>query len=139
MSTHSLPELEPGFHQFRHVIEGDLGFEVFVWRGETAGKTLLLNGATHGDEYEGPTFLSELARDWRPQQLSGTVVAIPVLHEAAFFAKTWPAFFPATLTVRRLSKSRMHLKTTLAPRPISTSIFTVPGLPTKSCPGPVIS
>lgn len=86
MSTHSLPELEPGFHQFRHVIEGDLGFEVFVWRGETAGKTLLLNGATHGDEYEGPTFLSELARDWRPRQLSGTVIAIPVLHEAAFFA-----------------------------------------------------
>ncbi len=86
MSNPSLSELEPGFHQFRHVIDGELGFEVFVWRGETAGKTLLLNGATHGDEYEGPTFLSELARDWRPQQLNGTVIAIPVLHEAAFFA-----------------------------------------------------
>ena len=73
-----------GFHHHR-VGTRRTGFESFVWRGEP-GPTLLLNAATHGDEYEGPTFLQELVRDWRPKDLSGTVVVIPVLHEDAFFA-----------------------------------------------------
>src|SRR5690606_26337440 len=30
--------------------------------------------------------LTELARDWRPDRLNGTVVAVPVLNEPAFFA-----------------------------------------------------
>jgi predicted deacylase len=61
------------------------GFECFVWRG-APGPTLLLNAATHGDEYEGPTFLQELVRSWRPRTLTGTVVVVPVLNENAFLA-----------------------------------------------------
>ena len=47
---------------------------------------LLVNGATHGDEYEGPTLLRTWAEQWRPTRLAGTVVFVPVLNEAAFFA-----------------------------------------------------
>ncbi len=76
--------LSKGFHQLR-IGSADGGFEAFIWKGE-AGQTVLMNGATHGDEYEGPTMLTNLASDWRPKNLRGTVVAIPVLSEPAFFA-----------------------------------------------------
>ena len=47
---------------------------------------LLINGATHGDEYEGPTLLRRWVQTWRPRNLRGTVVVVPVLNEAAFYA-----------------------------------------------------
>lgn len=47
---------------------------------------LLINGATHGDEYEGPTLLRQWVERWRPATLAGAVVIVPVLNEAAFYA-----------------------------------------------------
>jgi predicted deacylase len=46
----------------------------------------VINGATHGDEYEGPTVLRELVASINPRTLRGTLVIVPVLHESAFFA-----------------------------------------------------
>lgn len=87
MSTPFWKDLAPGFYRKRCVIEESLGFEAFVWRGHNPDdRVLLLNGATHGDEWEGPTFLTELAQTFRPDELNGTLVAVPVLNEAAFFA-----------------------------------------------------
>ncbi|MBL9215336.1 MAG: succinylglutamate desuccinylase/aspartoacylase family protein [Opitutaceae bacterium] len=77
--------LPPGFHH-RRIEERGLGFHCFVWRGRQPGPTLLMNGCTHGDEYEGPIFLHELVRTWRPRQLRGTVVVVPVLYEASYLA-----------------------------------------------------
>ena len=80
-------KLSPGFFHHRMPVgDSEQGFEVFIWRGMRPGPTLLLNGGTHGDEYEGPTLLAEMASTWRPEELSGTVIAIPVLNENAFFA-----------------------------------------------------
>lgn len=79
-----LTRLPPGFHR-RRIEARDVGFDLFIWRGEP-GPVLLLNGATHGDEYEGPTLLHQWAAQWRPDRLTGTVVMVPVLNEAAFFA-----------------------------------------------------
>lgn len=79
-----LKRLPPGFHQRRIATRG-VGFELFIWRGGD-GPVLVLNGATHGDEYEGPTLLRHWAEHWRPPALSGTVVMIPVLNEAAYYA-----------------------------------------------------
>lgn len=64
-----------------------MGFEACCWRG-TPGPVLVVNGATHGDEYEGPTLLRRWAETWRPRALAGAVVMIPVLNEAAFYAGT---------------------------------------------------
>ncbi len=80
-----LKQLAPGFHQRRFSARG-IGFEAFIWRGAQPGPALLLNGATHGDEYEGPTLLRQWAEDWRPKNLRGTVVMVPVLNEGAFYA-----------------------------------------------------
>jgi predicted deacylase len=76
--------LRPGFYR-RRPARGGVGFEAFVWRGGP-GPVLLVNGATHGDEYEGPTLLRRWVARWRPARLAGTVVFVPVLNEGAFFA-----------------------------------------------------
>ncbi len=79
-----LKRLAPGFHRRRFAAR-DVGFDAWIWRGDS-GPTLLLNGGTRGDEYEGPTLLRQWAESWRPARLRGTVVMVPVLNEGAFFA-----------------------------------------------------
>jgi predicted deacylase len=79
-----LTALPRGFHR-RRFARDRVGFEAFIWRGEP-GPVLLVNGATHGDEYEGPTLLQQWVQRWKPPVLRGTVVLIPVLNEVAFFA-----------------------------------------------------
>ena len=79
-----LSALASGFHHRRFQAR-EVGFDAWIWRG-SPGPVLLLNGGTHGDEYEGPTLLREWAETWRPLHLRGTVVMVPVLNEAAFFA-----------------------------------------------------
>jgi len=77
---HGLP---PGLHVTR--VGRNPGFTAFVLVG-APGPVAVINGGTHGDEYEGPTVLRELVGTLKPGKLTGTLVVIPVLHEAAFFA-----------------------------------------------------
>lgn len=53
-----------------------------------AGPTALLTGANHGDEYEGPIALFDLARSLRPEKVSGRVIIIPAMNQPAFAAGT---------------------------------------------------
>jgi N-alpha-acetyl-L-2,4-diaminobutyrate deacetylase len=52
------------------------------------GPTALLTGGNHGDEYEGPLALYELARTLRPETVSGAVIIVPALNYPAFRAGT---------------------------------------------------
>ncbi len=52
------------------------------------GPTALLTGANHGDEYEGPLALFELARLLDPEILRGRVIIVPALNFPAFRAGT---------------------------------------------------
>ncbi|WP_349367842.1 N(2)-acetyl-L-2,4-diaminobutanoate deacetylase DoeB [Salinarimonas sp.] len=52
------------------------------------GPTALLVGANHGDEYEGPIALYELARTLRPEDVTGRVIVLPALNFPAFEAGT---------------------------------------------------
>lgn len=52
------------------------------------GPTALLTGANHGDEYEGPAALFELARTLDPTRISGRVIIVPALNYPAFRAGT---------------------------------------------------
>ena len=52
------------------------------------GPTALLTGGNHGDEYEGPLALYELARTLDPADVSGTVIILPALNYPAFKAGT---------------------------------------------------
>lgn len=50
------------------------------------GPTALLTGANHGDEYEGPLALVELAANIEASQITGRVIIIPFMNMPAFSA-----------------------------------------------------
>ncbi|WP_256750260.1 N(2)-acetyl-L-2,4-diaminobutanoate deacetylase DoeB [Mesorhizobium sp. Mes31] len=52
------------------------------------GPTALLTGGNHGDEYEGPLALYELARTLDPKHVGGTVIIVPAMNYPAFRAGT---------------------------------------------------
>jgi N-alpha-acetyl-L-2,4-diaminobutyrate deacetylase len=52
------------------------------------GPTLLLTGAVHGDEYEGPVALARLARTLAPDSIRGRIVILPALNLPALTAGT---------------------------------------------------
>ncbi|MFK7854865.1 MAG: N(2)-acetyl-L-2,4-diaminobutanoate deacetylase DoeB [Granulosicoccus sp.] len=50
------------------------------------GPTALLTGANHGDEYEGPVALQNLALTLDPSQVTGRVIIVPAFNYPAFRA-----------------------------------------------------
>lgn len=52
------------------------------------GPTALLTGGNHGDEYEGPLALYDLARTLDPKHVGGTVIIVPAMNYPAFRAGT---------------------------------------------------
>jgi N-alpha-acetyl-L-2,4-diaminobutyrate deacetylase len=52
------------------------------------GPTALLTGGNHGDEYEGPLTLFDLARTLEAKDVSGTVIIVPAMNYPAFRAGT---------------------------------------------------
>ncbi|WP_188909228.1 N(2)-acetyl-L-2,4-diaminobutanoate deacetylase DoeB [Aureimonas endophytica] len=52
------------------------------------GPTALLTGGNHGDEYEGPIALFDLARSLKTEDVSGRVIIIPAMNYPAFRAGT---------------------------------------------------
>ncbi|WP_455274353.1 N(2)-acetyl-L-2,4-diaminobutanoate deacetylase DoeB [Rhizobium herbae] len=52
------------------------------------GPTALLTGGNHGDEYEGPIALFDLARTLKAEDVSGRVIIIPAMNYPAFVAGT---------------------------------------------------
>ncbi|NND42889.1 MAG: N-alpha-acetyl diaminobutyric acid deacetylase DoeB [Silicimonas sp.] len=50
------------------------------------GPTALLTGGNHGDEYEGPIALQELAVSLRPEDIRGRVIILPMMNAPAFAA-----------------------------------------------------
>jgi len=52
------------------------------------GPTALLTGANHGEEYEGPVALMELAHSIEASQLTGRVIIVPAMNYPAFRAAT---------------------------------------------------
>lgn len=55
-----------------------------------SGPTAVLFGGNHGDEYEGPIALYDLARTLNPSMIQGRVIIVPALN--------WPAFCAGTRT-----------------------------------------
>lgn len=59
---------------------------IIVYRGKEDGPILWLNGATHGDEPEGPFSIFKALAQLDPATMRGTVVAVPVMNVEAFTA-----------------------------------------------------
>jgi predicted deacylase len=51
-----------------------------------SGPTALLTGANHGDEYEGPIALADLALTLSSDQLRGRIIVVPFMNYPAFRA-----------------------------------------------------
>ncbi|MFB9984117.1 N(2)-acetyl-L-2,4-diaminobutanoate deacetylase DoeB [Mesorhizobium kowhaii] len=66
---------------------GSVMIPICVIRNGT-GPTALLSGGNHGDEYEGPLALYELARTLDPKDVNGTVIIVPAMNYPAFRAGT---------------------------------------------------
>ncbi|MEQ8697725.1 MAG: N(2)-acetyl-L-2,4-diaminobutanoate deacetylase DoeB [Bauldia litoralis] len=52
------------------------------------GPTALLTGGNHGDEYEGPVALFDLAATLKPESVAGRVIIVPAMNYPAFLAGT---------------------------------------------------
>jgi predicted deacylase len=68
--------------------EERVSLEVFTCRGELPGPTALIVGGIHGDEYEGPAAIWEIADTLPREQVTGTVVLIPIASPLAWQAGT---------------------------------------------------
>ena len=87
------------------------GVRVLFVRGTRTGPVLLVNGGTHGDEYEGPATVQELFQELSPGDIQGTWLGVPVLNEPAMsisercgpfdhqdLARTFPGKLDGTVT-----------------------------------------
>jgi len=61
---------------------------VLLARGRLPGRTLVVTAGVHGDEYEGMRAIYDLFETLNADELCGNVVAVPVLHVAAYGAGT---------------------------------------------------
>ncbi len=50
------------------------------------GPTALLTGGNHGDEYEGPVALFDLAAKLQPEEIEGRIIIVPAMNYPAFRA-----------------------------------------------------
>ena len=79
------PGLAKGYLKIAELPDGrPIQIPVLVLRGEKPGPTLWLHGCVHGNEYCGTFTIHELLRGASVQELSGTVVALPILNITAF-------------------------------------------------------
>lgn len=65
---------------------GSVMIPITVIQGSAAGPTALFIGGNHGDEYEGPLALHDLAYTLSPEQITGRVILLPTLNQPAFLA-----------------------------------------------------
>jgi len=64
-----------------------IGLPVVVLHGSGEGPVLVVDAATHGDEFEGTLSLLTLLRETNPEKLNGTLVGVPVVNGPAFEAE----------------------------------------------------
>ena len=67
---------------------GSVRLPLIVIKGDAPGPTVLFTGGNHGDEYEGPIALLDLARNLNPSDVKGRVIIVPALNLPAVRAGT---------------------------------------------------
>jgi predicted deacylase len=65
---------------------GTLEIPLIVINGVNEGPCLWIDGSIHGDEPEGPLVCQKLAREIKPEALSGTLVLVPAMNPQAYEA-----------------------------------------------------
>lgn len=65
-----------------------LQIPVLVARGRQPGKTIVVLGGVHGDEYEGMAAVRDVYRELDPWEMRGTFIGVPVCNPPAFAARS---------------------------------------------------
>lgn len=65
-----------------------LRLPLLVARGQRPGKTIVVLGGVHGDEYEGIHAVQQVFDPLDPEEMSGSFVGVPVCNPPAFEAQT---------------------------------------------------
>src|SRR2546428_9678284 len=88
LSAFSLEERGPGRGDVlvTTVAEPAAVLPLIVIRGESAGPLFIVVAGVHGDEYEGPQAIWQVAQELPPASLRGTLLALPVCNPWAFAA-----------------------------------------------------
>src|SRR5262245_27749415 len=63
-----------------------LHLPLLVARGAAPGKTIVVLGGVHGDEYEGMAAVRAVFRSLDPAEMRGTFLGVPVCNPPAFAA-----------------------------------------------------
>ena len=72
-----------GKHRLSINVTDDVVLPLLVVRGEREGPILAVSAGVHGDEYEGVRAIFEAFELLEPSQMSGTLLAVPVVNYAA--------------------------------------------------------
>ena len=83
--------ITPGEKSYRwaeitRIWNGSFQIPLVVAHGRRPGKTLLILGMQHGDEYDGFEAAHHVMRDLDPEEMSGTVICIPCVNVPAFMS-----------------------------------------------------
>jgi hypothetical protein len=68
--------------------QADLGMPIHVFRGASAGPVLLVCGAIHGDEINGIEIIRRVVDQIEPEQLGGTLIAVPIVNIYGFISQS---------------------------------------------------
>ena len=96
---------------------GDISMPVTIINGKKSGPCFWINGGIHGDEPEGILTCSLLKKVINPDQLSGSIVLVPVMNVPAMeaaergnpldtFSYDMNRIYPGKKQRNRLGKSR---------------------------------
>ena len=89
-TTHFWQSLSPGTLQrgwWEPAVADVPALPVLAARGTRSGPTVVITGAVHGDEYEGPAAIHALFNDLDTTHLAGVVIGLPVVNGAAWQAR----------------------------------------------------
>jgi predicted deacylase len=91
MTARFWESLSPGEMQrawWQPPVKGVAALPVLAARGKRSGPTVVITGAVHGDEYEGPAAIHALFNGLDTVQLCGLVIGLPVVNGAAWEARS---------------------------------------------------
>ncbi|TMJ11593.1 MAG: hypothetical protein E6G98_04640 [Bacillati bacterium ANGP1] len=76
-----------GFVRVGETPVGPIQFPVVIIQGTKPGPTLCLTAGVHAAEYPGIAAVTQVTRSVRPEDLTGTIIAVPVVNQPMFQAR----------------------------------------------------
>jgi len=76
-----------GFVRVGETPVGPIQFPIVIIHGTKPGPTLCLTAGVHAAEYPGIVAVTQVTRNTKPEDLTGTIIAVPVVNQPMFQAR----------------------------------------------------